>query len=61
LAEEFTQRINASKYMVLAKVSKATATRELTDLLAKGSLNKLAGGARSTRYAINCFLRSGVD
>ncbi len=51
--EEFPQGINASKYMSLAKVSKATATRELTDLLAKGCLNKLPGGGRSTRYVIN--------
>lgn len=51
--EEFPQGINASKYISLAKVSKATATRELTDLLAKGCLKKLPGGGRSTRYAIN--------
>ena len=51
--EEFPHGINASKYMSLAKVSKATATRELSDLLAKGCLNKLPGGGRSTRYVIN--------
>ncbi len=51
--DEFPQGINASKYMSLARVSKATATSELTDLLVKGCLNKLPGGGRSTRYEIN--------
>lgn len=50
--QEFSQGINASKYMSLAKVSKATATRELADLVAKKCLSKLPGGGRSTRYAI---------
>lgn len=52
-AGEFPDGITASKYKSLAKVSKATATRELTDLLAKGCLKKLHGGGRSTRYVIN--------
>jgi len=51
-AEEFELGINASKYMSLAKVSKATATRELADLLEKGCIEKLAGGGRSTRYTL---------
>jgi len=34
------------------KVSKATATRHLTDLLTKGCLEKLPGGGRNTRYQI---------
>lgn len=38
--------------MALAKVSKATATRELTDLVNKGSIEKSHGGGRSTRYTI---------
>lgn len=52
VGEEFAQGINARKYQSLAKVSKPTATRDLTDLLAKGCLCKLPGGGRSTRYAI---------
>ena len=36
----------------VAKVSKATATRHLADLLARGCLVKLPGGGRSTRYQI---------
>lgn len=51
--EEFEQGINASKYQSLAKVSKATATRDLAELLAKGCIKQLPGGGRSTRYTIN--------
>ncbi len=50
--EEFTAGISASQYKAIAKVSKATATRELADLLKKQCLCKLPGGGRSTRYAI---------
>ncbi|MFK8083841.1 MAG: Fic family protein, partial [Granulosicoccus sp.] len=50
--EEFLEGLNASKYRALAKVSKATATRELADLVHKGCLAKLPGGGRSTRYAL---------
>jgi Fic family protein len=34
-------------------VSKATATRDLTDLLNKGCLKPLGAGGRSVRYVIN--------
>lgn len=50
--EEFADGISARHYQALAKVSKATATRELSDLVDKGCLAKLPGGGRSTRYAI---------
>lgn len=50
--EEFKQGINARKYQPLAKVSKATATRDLAELLEKGCLSKLPGGGRSTRYTV---------
>jgi Fic family protein len=50
--KEFENGINARKYQSLTKVSKATATRDLTDLLEKGCLCKLSGGGRNTRYAI---------
>lgn len=50
--EAFEQGINARKYQSLANVSKATATRDLSDLLEKGCLQKLPGGGRSTRYAV---------
>ena len=50
--EEFKLGINASKYKSLADVSKATATRDLAELVTKGCLKRLPGGGRSTRYAI---------
>jgi Fic family protein len=48
----FEGGINAGQYQAVAKVSKATATRHLADLVEKGVLQRLAGGGRSTRYAI---------
>ncbi|MGO1394187.1 MAG: Fic family protein [Halomonas sp.] len=50
--EEFAQGISAGKYQSLAKVSKATAPRDLAELLEKGCLSKLPGGGRSTRYTV---------
>ncbi|VAW88969.1 Fic domain protein, PA0574 type [hydrothermal vent metagenome] len=49
----FEEGISASQYQKVAKVSKATATRHLGDLLAKGCIEKLPGGGRNTRYQIN--------
>jgi len=51
--EEFLLGVNASKYQSLTKVSKATATRDLANLVAKGCLKQAQGGGRSTRYTIN--------
>lgn len=48
----FEEGISASQYQAVAKVSKATATRHLADLLAKGCLVRLPGGGRSTRYKV---------
>lgn len=48
----FEHGISASQYQAVAKVSKATATRHLAELLTKGCLEKLPGGGRSTRYRI---------
>lgn len=42
--------MSASKYMTISKCSKATATRDLADLLTIGCIVKLAEGGRSTRY-----------
>ena len=55
--DEFIDGINASKYRSLTKVSRATATRELTGLVQKGCLVKLLGGGRSTRYQLNFELK----
>lgn len=49
----FEHGINAAQYQAVAKVSKATATRHLADLLEKNCLVRLPGGGRSTRYQIN--------
>ncbi|MGE8148565.1 Fic family protein [Pseudomonas frederiksbergensis] len=54
----FEKGISAAQYQAVAKVSKATATRHLAELLEKGCLKRLPGGGRSTRYAIN---HPGVD
>lgn len=48
----FEHGISAAHYQTLAKVSKATATRHLTDLLAKGYLQKMVGGGKNTRYQV---------
>lgn len=55
----FEQGISASQYQAVAKVSKATATRHLADLVEKGCLRRLPGGGRNTRYAID-EVRSGI-
>ncbi|MCI3943406.1 cell division protein Fic [Pseudomonas syringae] len=49
----FEKGLSAAQYQAVAKVSKATATRHLSDLLAKNCLTRLPGGGRSTRYQIN--------
>ena len=48
----FENGISAAQYQAVAKVSKATATRHLSDLLEKGCIERLPGGGRSTRYQI---------
>lgn len=41
-----------TQYQKVAKVSKATATRYLADLLEKGGLEKMPVGGRNTRYQV---------
>jgi Fic family protein len=48
----FEGDLSAKKYMAITGVAKATATRHLAELMAKGALTKLDGGGRQTRYAI---------
>lgn len=48
----FEGGISAAQYQAVAKVSKATATRHLAELLEKGCLKRLPGGGRSTRYIV---------
>ena len=54
--KDYPEGISAGQYQKIAKVSKATATRHLSDLVTKGALVRLAGGGRSTRYRINVRL-----
>ncbi|MBT2338715.1 MULTISPECIES: Fic family protein [Pseudomonas] len=49
----FEHGISAAQYQAVAKVSKATATRHLAELLEKGCLERLPGGGRSTRYRVH--------
>lgn len=51
-AEGFEGGMNANKYMKIAKTSKATATRDLQDLVKKALFVPLGLG-RSTRYEVN--------
>ena len=48
----FEGGITTRKYSSLTRVSRATAYRELADLLAKGCLDPVGGGGRSHAYAI---------
>ncbi|PTR27010.1 Fic family protein [Pseudomonas sp. GV085] len=48
----FEGGISAAQYQAVVKVSKATATRHLAELLEKECLQRLPGGGRSTRYQI---------
>ena len=48
--EGFKGGMSAQKYSKITKCSKATATRDLAELLKMGAFKKLDGGGRSTRY-----------
>lgn len=48
----FENGINASQYQKVARVSKATATRHLAQLVDRGCIEKLPSGGRNTRYQI---------
>ena len=50
--EGFGGGITAKKYVAITGASKATATRDLGDLLEAGALMQLPGRGRSTRYAL---------
>ncbi len=50
--EGFKGGMSAQKYTKITDCSKATATRDLAELLTMGALRKLEGGGRSTRYNI---------
>lgn len=49
----FEGHLAARKYRSLAKTTKATASRDLDDLVKKGVLRRLDGGGRSTKYDLS--------
>lgn len=49
---DFSEGISNSQYSKVAKVSPATASRHLAQLVEMGCLRKTAAGGRSTRYVI---------
>jgi len=51
--EGFEGGLKNKKYMGMAHTSRATAQRELSDLIQKGILIKLPGGGRSTSYDLD--------
>ena len=48
----FVGGLSAENYIRITKTTRATATRDLNDLVAKGALNK-TGNLKSTRYTLN--------
>ena len=48
----FKGGLSAENYIAITKASRATATRDLMDLVQKGALNK-TGELRHTRYWLN--------
>jgi Fic family protein len=62
--EGFEGGLKNKKYMGMAHTSRATAQRELADLIQKGILIKLPGGGRSTSYDLDwgkCGISSALD
>jgi Fic family protein len=54
--EGFEFGLSAKKYMAMSGCSKATATRDLADLLARLCLYRLEGGGRNARYGLKLDL-----
>jgi Fic family protein len=50
--EEFECGLTTRKYVGMTKASRATAQREIADLLEKGLLRKRSSGGRSTSYEL---------
>jgi Fic family protein len=53
LKEMMNTEMTPKKYQALTGCSKATATRELADMLRQGLIKKLDGRGRSTAYTLN--------
>jgi len=53
LLDGFDGKLTSSKWAKIAKCSKDTAIRDISDLIKKGILQKEAAGGRSTNYELN--------
>lgn len=51
-SDGFEGELSAKKYISITSSSKATATRDLGDLVEKGCLYRLEGGGRNARYGL---------
>ena len=51
-SDGFEGGLSAKKYMSITSSSKATATRDLSDLVEKACLYRLEGGGRNARYGV---------
>ena len=49
----FEGGITTRKYEAIARCPNRTASRDLSDLVAKGVITPLPGGGRTTRYQLN--------
>jgi Fic family protein len=56
----FKGGLSAENYISISKTSRATATRDLQDLVEKGALTR-RGEQRHTRYALNLASHVGGD
>jgi Fic family protein len=52
-SDGFEGGLSAKKYIGITSSSKATATRDLSDLVEKECLRRLEGGGRNARYGLN--------
>jgi Fic family protein len=52
LLDGFEGKLTSSKWAQIAKVSQATAARDIEDLIGQGILQKDAAGGRSTSYSL---------
>ena len=55
LLDGFEGKLTSSKWAKICKCSQDTATRDINDLIEKGTLEKEPGGGRSTSYALISF------
>lgn len=57
----FEGGITTKKYEMITKCPNRTASRDLSDLVARGIITPLAGGGRTTRYELTTFEPNGLN